>query len=47
MDIILIIMFLTFLAGVWVASEDQKKWQRLVLIALTSIVVLAIVSNGY
>ena len=47
MDIILIIMFLTFLAGVWVASEDLKKWQRLVLIALTSIVVLAIVSNGY
>jgi hypothetical protein len=47
MDIILIIMFLTFLAGVWIASEDFDKWQRLLLITITSIVVIAIVSNGY
>ncbi|MDC3301667.1 hypothetical protein OAV58_00820 [Gammaproteobacteria bacterium] len=47
MDIILIIMFLTFLAGIWIASEDLDKWQRLLLITITSIVVIAIVSNGY
>ena len=47
MDIILIIMFLTFLAGVWIASEDLDKWQRVLLITITSIVVIAIVSNGY
>ncbi|MDA9842467.1 hypothetical protein OAH66_01775 [Gammaproteobacteria bacterium] len=47
MDIILIIMFLTFIAGVWIASEDLVKWQRLLLLATTSIVVIAIVSNGY
>ena len=47
MDIILIIMFLIFLAGVWIASEDLDKWQRLLLITITSIVVIAIVSNGY
>ncbi|MDA7729712.1 hypothetical protein OAT15_02915 [Gammaproteobacteria bacterium] len=47
MDIILIIMFLTFLTGVWIASEDLDKLQRLLLIITTSIVVIAIVSNGY
>ena len=47
MDIILIIMLLTFLAGVWIASEDLDKWQRVLLITITSIVVIAIVSNGY
>jgi len=47
MDIILIIMFFGFIAGVWIASEDLKKWQRLSLLLITSIVVLLIIMNGY
>jgi len=47
MDIILILMFFLFLIGVWVASVDLKMIQRILLIALTSIVVLLIVINGY
>jgi len=47
MDIILILMFFLFLVGVWVASVDLNKFQRVLLIAFTSIVVLLIVMNGY
>lgn len=47
MDIILVMMFVAFIAGIWVASQDLNLKYRLLLILLTSIIILLLISDGY